>query len=121
MVKKVLIVEDNDLNLRLFNDLLASEGYDTVTSTGEGDVAGLARSILPDLILMDIRLKSADGLETTRRIKSDVATRSIPVIAITGCAMAGDEERIRATGFADYLTKPVSLAGFLSSVRRHLH
>lgn len=121
MRKKVLIVEDNALNLRLFNDLLAAEGYDTVTSTGAEDVAVLAREVLPDLILMDIRLSHGDGMETTRRIKGDAATRRIPVIAVTGCAMAGDEERIRANGCDDYLAKPVSLEGFLSSVRRHLH
>ncbi|QIE55911.1 response regulator [Pikeienuella piscinae] len=121
MQKKILIVEDNALNLRLFNDLLAAEGYDTVTSNGEGDIAGLARTTRPDLIVMDMRLAQNDGLETTRRIKRDETTRAIPVIAITGCAMAGDEERIMATGCADYLTKPVTLQGFLSSVRRHMH
>lgn len=121
MTKKILIVEDNDLNRRLFNDVLASEGYDTVTSTGEEDIAILARSLLPDLILMDIRLRAGDGLEMTRRIKDDALTRKIPVIAVTGCAMAGDQERIMAEGCVDYLAKPVSLSGFLSSVRRHLH
>lgn len=121
MAKKVLIVEDNDLNLRLFNDFLAAEGYDTVTSTGEGDIAGLAERTLPDLILMDIRLGGGDGLETTRRIKRGVATAAIPVIAVTACAGAGDEDLARATGCADYLMKPVSLAGLLQSVRENLH
>lgn len=121
MRKKVLIVEDNDLNLRFFNAVLASEGYDTVTSTGAEDVPALARTAKPDLILMDMRHRGGDGLETTRRIKADEATRRIPVIAVTGCALAGDEQRIRAEGCDDYLVKPVSLEGFLSSVRRHMH
>ncbi|MEX2519207.1 MAG: response regulator [Paracoccaceae bacterium] len=121
MPKKVLIVEDNDLNLRLFNDLLAAEGYDTVTSTGEGDIAGLAARTRPDLILMDIRHGGGDGLETTRRIKSGASTGSIPVIAVTACAAAGDEDLARATGCVDYLMKPVSLAGLLRSVRDNLH
>ena len=121
MRKKVLIVEDNDLNLRLFESILAGEGYETISSTGEGDVPGLAKRARPDLILMDMRHRGGDGLETTRLIKRDAETRAIPVIAVTGCALAGDEERIRAEGCDDYITKPVSLEGFLSSVRRHLH
>lgn len=121
MAKKVLIVEDNDLNLRLFNDLLELEGYQTITSSGEGDLTSLARITRPDLILMDVRLKSADGLEATRRIKKNPDTRAIPVIAITACAMAGDADRILASGCADYLTKPISLPWFLGTVRKHLH
>lgn len=121
MAKKILIFDDNDLNLRLFNDVLASEGYDTLTSAcGEGAL-DLARRARPDLIVMDINMPEIDGLEATRRIKRDAETSGIPVIAVTAHAMAGDEARIRAEGCADYLAKPVSLAGLLGAVRRHLH
>ena len=120
MRKKVLIVEDNDLNLRLFNDVLAAEGYETLTATGEEDVPAMARRARPDLILMDMRHRGGDGVETTRRLKRDGETSGIPVIAVTGRARAGDEARFRAEGCADYLVKPVSLVHFLGSVRRHL-
>lgn len=121
MLKKVLIFEDNDLNQRLFNDVLAAAGYDTLTSDGAGDPVDLARKTQPDLIVMDINMPETDGLEATRRIKRDGETSGIPVIAVTGHAMAGDRQRILAEGCADYLSKPVSIDGFLSAVRRHIH
>lgn len=121
MAKKVLIFDDNDLNRKLFNDVLSSEGYETLTSNGDDDALDLARRLRPDLIVMDINMPETDGLEATRRIKRDDETRGIPVIAVTACAMAGDEDRIRAEGCSDYIAKPVSLSGFLSSVRRHLY
>lgn len=121
MTKTVLIVEDNDLNRRLFNDVLAAEGYDTLLSACGNDAHDIARERRPDLIVMDICLPDADGLEATRRIKDDVDTASIPVIAVTACAMQGDEGRILAGGCSDYLAKPVSVSGFLDCVERHLH
>lgn len=120
MSARVLIVDDNDLNLRLFHDLLSSEGYQTLLSHGEGDIPGLVRAARPDLILMDIRLGAGDGLEATRMIKSDRRTVDIPVIAVTACAMKGDEERFRATGCADYIAKPASLKYVLEVIRKHL-
>ncbi|MEM7523876.1 MAG: response regulator [Pseudomonadota bacterium] len=120
MSKRVLIVEDNDLNRRFFNDVLVLEGYETLSTAKGDEAAALASAALPDLILMDIRMPDADGLEATRRLKRDPATEAIPVIAVTGCALSGDEERFRGEGCADYLAKPVSIAGFLSCVEKHL-
>lgn len=120
MAKKVLIVEDNDLNLRLFNDLLAAEGYQTMTAADGSDAIILARDSAPDLILMDINLPRQSGLHATRRLKADARLAGIPVIAVTAHAMDGDEQRILAAGCADYIAKPVSLPGLLSKVRQHL-
>lgn len=121
MTKTVMIVEDNDLNLRLFEDILASEGYDTVSAVDGANALPLARRTLPDLILMDIHLPDESGLSATRRLKSDAELSDIPVIAVTAHAMTGDEGRIRAEGCADYISKPISVGLFLNKVRSHLH
>jgi two-component system cell cycle response regulator DivK len=121
MPKKILIIEDNDLNRRLFNDVLLSRGYETVLSSRGSDAFALARDAKPDLIMMDMRMPDADGLDATRQIRSDVVTAHIPVIAVTACAMKGDEQRIRAGGCSDYLSKPVSLSRLLDCVHRHVH
>ena len=95
MAKTVLIVEDNELNMKLFHDLLEAHGYNTVQTRNGIEVMALAREHRPDLILMDIQLPEVSGLEVTRWLKDDEELRSIPVIAITAFAMKGDEERIR--------------------------
>lgn len=120
MQKKVLIVEDNALNQRLFNDLLAAEGYATLSASDGASALSLARKTRPDLILMDINLPRQSGIQATRRLKQDDALSDIPVIAVTAHAMDGDEQRIREAGCQDYIAKPVSLPGLLNLVRRHI-
>jgi two-component system cell cycle response regulator DivK len=120
MAKKVLIVEDNELNMKLFHDLLEANGYDIVETRSGVDVMNLARTHRPDLILMDIQLPEVSGLEVTRWLKDDDDLKSIPVVAITAFAMKGDEERIRQGGCEAYLSKPISVAKFLETVRSFL-
>jgi two-component system cell cycle response regulator DivK len=110
MAKTVLIVEDNELNMKLFHDLLEAHGYSTVQTRNGVDVMNLAREHRPDLILMDIQLPEVSGLEVTRWLKDDEDLRTIPVVAITAFAMKGDEERIREGGCEAYLSKPISVA-----------
>jgi two-component system cell cycle response regulator DivK len=118
--KLVLIVEDNELNMKLFHDLLEANGYATL-KTGNGlDALDLARSHRPDLIIMDIQLPEVSGLEVTRWIKEDDELRTIPVIAVTAFAMKGDEERIRRGGCEGYLSKPISITRFMDAVRRFI-
>ncbi len=114
--KTVLVVEDNELNLKLLTDLLEYQGY-TVIVTRLGEPAlGLARQYKPDLILMDIQLPDISGMEATQRLKSDEQTRDIPVIAVTAFAMSGDEARILASGCNAYVSKPFNVAEFLQLV-----
>lgn len=118
--KKVLIVEDNELNMKLFHDLLDAQGYETF-QTGEGLAAlTLARQHRPDLILMDIQLPEISGLEVTKWLKEDDELSHIPVVAVTAFAMKGDEERIREGGCEAYISKPISVTHFLDTVRRYL-
>jgi two-component system, cell cycle response regulator DivK len=120
MTKTVMIVEDNDLNMKLFNDLLESQGYKTIKTSDGNKVMELAREHRPDLILMDIQLPEISGIEVTRWIKDDESLRSIPVIAVTAFAMKGDEERIREGGCDAYLSKPISVPKFIETVRSYL-
>lgn len=117
MPKTVLIVEDNELNMKLFHDLLQANGFDTIETRNGIEALDLARKHKPDLILMDIQLPEVSGLEVTKWIKEDEELRSIPVIAVTAFAMKGDEERIREGGCEAYLSKPISVAKFLETVR----
>ena len=120
MPKKVLIVEDNELNMKLFHDLLEAQGYD-ILGTREGlQALALAREHRPDLILMDIQLPEISGLEVTKWLKEDDELSHIPVIAVTAFAMKGDEERIREGGCEAYLSKPISVTLFLETVRRFI-
>ena len=118
--KKVLIVEDNDLNMKLFNDLLVAHGYGTLQTRDGIEALALARQHHPDLILMDIQLPEISGLQVTQWIKKDDDLRMIPVIAVTAFAMKGDEEKIRDGGCEAYIAKPISVASFLSTVERFL-
>ncbi|MCK0210029.1 response regulator [Starkeya koreensis] len=118
MPKTVLIVEDNELNMKLFNDLLEAHGYSTVGTRNGVEVLGLARRHRPDLILMDIQLPEVSGLDVTRALKADPELKAIPVIAVTAFAMKGDEERIREGGCEAYLSKPISVSKFLETVRQ---
>ena len=118
--KTVLIVEDNELNMKLFNDLLETQGYRVVQVDNGTDALGVVKSSMPDLILLDIQLPGHSGLDVTRPIKADETTKHIPVIAVTAFAMRTDEERIRAGGCEDYLAKPISVPVFLQTVKRYL-
>lgn len=120
MAKKVLIVEDNELNMKLFHDLLEAQGYEII-ETREGLAAlSLAREHRPDLILMDIQLPEISGLEVTKWLKEDDELAKIPVVAVTAFAMKGDEERIREGGCEAYISKPISVSHFLETIRRLL-
>lgn len=118
MSKMVMIVEDNELNMKLFHDLLEAHGYRTVETRTGVEAMDLARAHRPDLIIMDIQLPEISGLEVTRKLKADPELRAIPVVAVTAFAMKGDEERIRAGGCEAYLSKPISVAKFLETVRQ---
>jgi two-component system cell cycle response regulator DivK len=118
--KTVLIVEDNELNMKLFHDLLDAHGYATVQTRNGLEALSLARTHRPDLILMDIQLPEVSGLEVTKWLKQDESLRGIPVIAVTAFAMKGDEERIREGGCEAYLSKPISVSKFLETVRHYL-
>ena len=115
--KKVLIVEDNELNMKLFHDLLDAQGYETLQTREGLQALALAREHKPDLILMDIQMPVMDGYEATRRIKADPALKSIPVIAVTSYALSGDEEKARSAGCDDYIAKPYSPRQMLAKVR----
>jgi two-component system cell cycle response regulator DivK len=118
--KTVLIVEDNELNMKLFHDLLDAHGYKTIQTADGMEALSLARAHHPDLILMDIQLPEVSGLEVTKWIKDDDELKKIPVIAVTAFAMKGDEEKIREGGCEAYISKPISVTHFLETVRRFL-
>ena len=120
MAKTVLIVEDNELNMKLFRELLESHGYQTSGTSNGFEALDLVRKLRPDLILMDIQLPQGSGLEVTRWIKDDPELRSIPVVAVTAFAMKGDEERFREGGCEAYLSKPISVGKFIETVRRFI-
>lgn len=120
MSKTILIVEDNELNMKLFHDLLEAHGYETLQTRDGMEALKMARQQRPDLILMDIQLPEVSGLEVTKWLKEDDDLRSIPVIAVTAFAMKGDEEKIREGGCEDYIAKPIAVAKFLETVKRHL-
>ncbi|MGR4863536.1 response regulator [Caulobacter sp. LARHSG274] len=120
MTKKVLIVEDNELNMKLFHDLLEAQGYQ-ILQTREGlQALSIAREHRPDLILMDIQLPEISGLEVTKWLKEDDDLSHIPVVAVTAFAMKGDEERIREGGCEAYISKPISVSHFLDTITRLL-
>jgi two-component system cell cycle response regulator DivK len=120
MPKTVLIVEDNELNMKLFNDLLEAHGYTTIQTKSGVEAVELARRHRPNLILMDIQLPEVSGLEVTQWLKDDDELRTIPIIAITAFAMKGDEEKIRKGGCEAYLSKPISVVKFLETVRNYV-
>jgi two-component system cell cycle response regulator DivK len=119
--KTVLVVEDNELNMKLFHDLLEAHGYNILQTKDGMDALRIAREHKPDLILMDIQLPEVSGLEVTKWIKEDDDLKSIPVIAVTAFAMKGDEEKIRDGGCEAYIAKPISVTNFLETVRKFLN
>jgi two-component system cell cycle response regulator DivK len=118
MPKTVMIVEDNELNMKLFNDLLEAFGYRTIKTRDGRQAFDIVRDQRPDLVIMDIQLPEISGLDITRKLKADPDLRAIPVVAVTAFAMRGDEQRIRAEGCEAYLSKPISVQTFLDTVKR---
>jgi len=120
MAKTVLIVEDSELNMRLFNDLLQAFGYRTVKTRDGRQAVPMVREHKPDLIVLDIQLPEVSGLEITDRLKKDPVLKSIRFVAVTAFAMRGDEQRILAAGCDAYLSKPISVTTFLETIRKFI-
>ncbi|MFN0192476.1 MAG: response regulator [Aestuariivirga sp.] len=114
--QKILIVEDNELNMKLFTDLLEAHGYKVIQTRDGLSALDIARKNMPDLILMDIQLPEVSGIEVTKWLKEDDELRAIPVIAVTAFAMKGDEQKIREGGCEAYVSKPISVMSFLQTI-----
>jgi two-component system, cell cycle response regulator DivK len=117
MSKTVLIVEDNELNMKLFHDLVKSLGLKVLQTKNGMEALSMAREHMPDLVIMDIQLPEVSGIEVAGWIKADPAIAHIPVLAVTAFAMKGDEDRIRASGCDGYLSKPIAVGSFLQTVK----
>jgi two-component system, cell cycle response regulator DivK len=120
MAKTVLIVEDNELNMKLFRDLLEAHGYETSGTSNGFEALDLVRKMRPDLILMDIQLPQMDGYEATRRIRAVPELAKVPIIAVTSYALSGDEAKTRAAGCDGYIAKPFSPRQLLAKIREFL-
>jgi CheY-like chemotaxis protein len=120
MTHVILVVEDNERNLKLLRDVLEYAGYDVRTARTAEDGITLAVSEPPDLVLMDLQLPGIDGMEALRRLRASPLTASIPVVAVTAQAMKNDRERALEVGFDGYLEKPISVRAFPDQVRRFL-
>jgi two-component system cell cycle response regulator DivK len=118
--KKILIVEDNELNMKLFSDLLGAHGYKTIQTREGLKAIEMAKKHKPDLILMDIQLPEISGLEVTKWIKDDKTLADIPIVAVTAFAMKGDEKRIRDGGCHAYISNPITVSSFLATIRKFL-
>ena len=117
--ERILVVEDNDLNMKLFREVLSAEGYRTLEATTGGEAVEMATEHAPDLVLMDIQMPDIDGVEALRRLRADARTSSLRVLAVTAQAMQGDREHFLAAGFDGYLSKPVNVQELLGTVRRY--
>jgi two-component system cell cycle response regulator DivK len=117
--ERVLIVEDNEKNMKLFRDVLQATGYETLEATNGEDAIAAALEHLPDLVLMDVQLPGVDGLEALRRLRDDERTAGMRIVALTAQAMAGDRERFLDSGFDGYISKPVNVAEFIDTVKRY--
>lgn len=119
MPAKILIIEDNVLNMKLFNDVLVANGYLTAQSPTGLDAIELCKSFAPDLVILDIQLPEISGFEIIEKIRADRNLKELPVIAITAFAMHGDEEKILASGCSAYLSKPISVSHFLDHINHY--
>ena len=117
MAKRILVVEDNDLNRKLFCDVLKANGHEVVPVADGQNVLATAKRFAPDLVIMDIQLPNISGINLIAQLKADSELADVPVLAVTAYAGKGDEERIRDAGAADYLAKPVSIGPFMAAVR----
>jgi two-component system cell cycle response regulator DivK len=115
----ILVVEDNEKNMKLCRDVLRAKGYRTLEATTGQQAVEVARENVPDLVLMDIQLPDIDGVEALGRLRSDDRTTPIPVLALTAQAMQGDRERFLAAGFDGYISKPVNVVELIDTVRQH--
>ena len=119
-MKTILIVEDNDKNLKLVRDILQFKGYRTIEATTAGEGVRLAREELPILVLMDIQLPDFDGITALKQLRADPATRDLTVLAVSASAMPDDQQRILASGFNAYITKPIDVRSFLGTVEQFI-
>jgi two-component system, cell cycle response regulator DivK len=117
VANRILVVEDNDLNRKLFCDVLKANGHEVVPVSDGQNVLPTAKRFAPDLVIMDIQLPNVSGIDLIAQLKADSALAEVPVLAVTAYAGKGDEERIRDAGAADYLAKPVSIGPFMAAVR----
>jgi two-component system, cell cycle response regulator DivK len=117
--EQILVVEDNQKNMKLFRDVLEAAGYRTLEATSGERAVEVATEHQPDLVLMDIRLPDIDGVEALGRLRADGRTASIPVLAVTAQAMQGDRERFLAAGFDGYISKPVDIVELVGTVEQH--
>jgi two-component system cell cycle response regulator DivK len=117
--ERVLIVEDNEKNMKLFRDVLQATGYSTLEATTGEEAVELSLSQAPALVLMDVQLPGIDGVEALERLRQNERTASIPVLALTAQAMSGDRERFLEAGFDGYLAKPVDVGELIEAVREH--
>ena len=116
---RILVVEDNEKNMKLFRDVLRAAGYSTLEATTGRRGVEVAIEHEPDLVMMDVQLPDIDGVEALGRLRADERTASIPVLALTAQAMEGDRERFRASGFDGYISKPVNIVSLISTVKQH--
>jgi two-component system, cell cycle response regulator DivK len=117
--ERILVVEDNEKNMKLFRDVLNAKGYETLEATTGEEAVALTAEHVPDLVLMDIRLPDIGGVEALARLRGDARTASIPVLALTAQAMHGDRERFLEAGFDGYVSKPVDIVALVGAVRQH--
>jgi CheY-like chemotaxis protein len=115
--ERILVVEDNAKNMKLFRDVLIVTGYRTLEATTGTEAVDMASEHTPDLVLMDVQLPDLDGVQALHRLRADERTATIPVLALTAQAMRGDRERFLAAGFDGYLSKPVDVRELLGTVR----
>jgi len=120
MKELILIVEDNDKNLKLARDLLRFHGFDTIEATSAEDGISLAHERKPDLVLMDIQLPGMDGVSALHKLREDEETAAIPVVALTASVMKEDRERFDKAGFDGFITKPISVKAFPDQVRSYM-
>jgi CheY-like chemotaxis protein len=117
--ERVLVVEDNEMNMKLFRDVLDASGYRTLEATTGSEAVAMASEHTPDLVLMDIQLPDLDGVQALHRLRADPRTATIPIVALTAQAMQGDRERFLAAGFDSYMSKPVNVRDLIGIVREH--
>ena len=117
---KILVVEDNALNIKLFCDLLAAHGHEPEAVTDSREALGVARAFRPDLVITDIQLPHVSGMELMQQLRGDETLKDVPIMAVTAYAAQGDDERIRAAGAQAYVSKPISVARFVETVENLL-
>ena len=116
---RIVVVEDNEKNMKLFRDVLQANGFETLEATTGEQAVELTLEHTPDLVLMDAQLPDIDGIEALRRLRADERAASIPILVLTAQAMDGDRERFLAAGFDDYISKPVDIASFVATVKKY--